>query len=292
VKFDFIDAEKAQHGVSDLCRLLDVSRSGYYASRRRPLSRRALEDARLAALVVMAFRVGRGAYGSPRVLDELRARGERTSKKRVARLMRERFLFGRIRRRWRTAASTIEAGLAAPNRLERRFNIGGPNRAWATDISYVKTWEGWLYLAVVIDLFSRRVVGWAVRDHLRTELVTDAIVMAIGKRVPEPGLLHHSDQGSQYGSHDYVQLLSAHGIACSMSRRGNCWDNAVVESFFATIKRELIYRRSWPSRDEARASIHEWIENFYNRSRRHSYLGFRSPEDYERHHEQKSGYAA
>jgi putative transposase len=202
------------------------------------------------------------------------------------------FLFGRIRRRWRTAASTIEAGLAAPNRLERRFNIGGPNRAWATDISYVKTWEGWLYLAVVIDLFSRRVVGWAVRDHLRTELVTDAIVMAIGKRVPEPGLLHHSDQGSQYGSHDYVQLLSAHGIACSMSRRGNCWDNAVVESFFATIKRELIYRRSWPSRDEARASIHEWIENFYNRSRRHSYLGFRSPEDYERHHEQKSGYAA
>jgi putative transposase len=147
--------------------------------------------------------------------------------------------------------------------------------------TYVRTWEGWLYLAVVVDLFSRRIVGWAIRDHLRTELVAEALVTAIGHRVPQPGLLHHSDQGSQYGSDDYRRLLTAHGIACSMSRRGNCWDNAVVESFFATLKRELLYRRSWPTRDEAKACIDEWID-FYNRERRHSYLAFRSPEDYEK----------
>jgi transposase InsO family protein len=292
VKRAFIDAEKAQHSVSDLCRALGISRSGYYAAKARPLSRRTREDARLAALVVSAFRVGRGAYGSPRVLRELRERGERVSRKRVARLMRERRLFGRIRRRWRSFAATIEAGHAEPNYLERRFDVDGPNRAWATDISYVRTWEGWLYLAVVIDLFSRRVVGWAIRDHLRTELVAEALVTAIGHRVPEPGLLHHSDQGSQYGSEDYRRLLAAHGIACSMSRRGNCWDNAVVESFFATLKRELLYRRSWPTRDEATASIHEWIENFYNRERRHSYLGFRSPDDYEKLYELRRAPAA
>jgi putative transposase len=292
VKRAFIDAEHAHYSVSDLCRALGVSRSGYYAAKTRPLSRRTREDARLGALVVAAFRVGRGAYGSPRVLNELRERGERVSRKRVARLMRERQLFGRIRRRWRTFAATIEAGHAEPNHLERRFDVDGPNRAWATDISYVRTWEGWLYLAVVIDLFSRRVVGWAIREHLRTELVAEALVMAIGQRVPEPGLLHHSDQGSQYGSDDYRRLLAAHGIECSMSRRGNCWDNAVVESFFATLKRELLYRRSWPSRDEAAASIHEWIENFYNRERRHSYLGFQSPDDYEMLHARRRASAA
>ena len=280
MKFGFIDAEKAHHHVRDLCRNLRVSRSGYYAWKTRPLSRHACEDARIAALVVSAFRAGRGAYGAPRVFKELRERGERTSKKRVARLMRERLLFGQIRRKWRSAAATIQAGHAEPNRLDREFETVRPNRKWATDISYVRTWEGWVYLAVVIDLFSRRVVGWSVRDHLRTELVSEALVMAIGRRVPEPGLLHHSDQGSQYGSDDYRRLLSAHGITCSMSRRGNCWDNAVVESFFATLKRELVYRRSWPTRDEAIASLNEWID-FYNRERRHSFLGFRSPEEYE-----------
>jgi len=281
VKYAWVDEQKVHHSVSNLCRNLRVSRSGYYASRRRPMSLRAREDTRLAALVVKAFRGGRGAYGSPRVLKELREHGERTSKKRVARLMRERLLFGRIRRRWRSAASVIETGHAEPNHLERRFDVDAPNRAWVTDITYVRTWEGWLYLAVVIDLFSRRVVGWAIQDHMHKELVLDALMMAIGRRMPMPGLVHHSDQGSQYGSDDYRRMLAAHGIECSMSRRGNCWDNAVVESFFATLKRELIYRRSWPTRDEAAASIDEWIDNFYNRERRHSYLGFRSPEDYE-----------
>jgi transposase InsO family protein len=287
-----IDAEKMHHSVSRLCSTLRVSRSAYYASKTRPMCRRAREDVRLAALVVEGFRVGRGTYGSPRVLNELRERGERTSRRRVARLMRERHLCGRIRRRWRSAAGTIEAGHAEPNHLNRRFDVYAPNRAWAADITYVRTWEGWLFLAVVIDLYSRRVVGWAIEDHMRKELTANAIVMAIGRRVPEPGLLHHSDQGSQYGSDHYRRLLSAHGIECSMSRRGNCWDNSVVESFFATIKRELVYRRSWPSRDEAKASINEWIENFYNRERRHSYLGLRSPEDYERIYAQKKPLAA
>ena len=291
MKFAFVDAEKARHSVSDLCRALEVSRSGYYASQHRGLSRHALEDARLAAMVTAAFRLGRGAYGSPRVLKELREHGARTSRKRVARLMRERMLFGHIRKRW-SRALTGEPGSAEPNRLERRFDVEAPNRAWGTDITYVRTWEGWLYLAVVVDLFSRRIVGWAIRDHLRTELVADALVMAIGKRLPEPGLLHHSDQGCQYGSDDYRRLLAAHGIACSMSRRGNCWDNAVVESFFATLKRELIYRHSWTSRAEASSAIHEWIENFYNRERRHSYLGFRSPEDYEDQHQLRGSPAA
>lgn len=200
--------------------------------------------------------------------------------------MRERFLFGHKPRRWRSAAETIRAGFAEPNHLERRFDAREPNLTWATDITYIRTWQGWIYLAVVIDLFSRRVVGWAIRDHLRTELVTDALIMAIGRRVPGPGLLHHSDQGSQYGSDDYRRLLKAQGITCSMSRRGNCWD-AVVESFFATLKRELVHRRSWPTREEVVASINEWIDNFYNRERRHSYLGFMSPEEYEKSHDMK-----
>jgi transposase InsO family protein len=225
------------------------------------------------------------------VLNELREQGERVGRKRVARLMRERLLFGQIRRRWRSVAATIGLGLAEPNRLERRFDVKGPNQTWATDITYVRTWEGWIYLAVVIDLYSRRIVGWSIRDHLRTELVADALIMAIGNRVPAPGLLHHSDQGSQYGSDDYRRLLAAHGITCSMSRRGNCWDNAVVESFFATLKRELIYRRSWPTRDEAVASIEEWID-FYNRDRRHSYLGSKSPEAYERSQRDRKTVAA
>lgn len=284
MKYTFIDAEKATHSVSILCRMLKVSRSGYYDSRSRGLSKHACDDARIAAAVADAFRLGRGAYGSPRVLDELRDKGVRTSKKRVARLMRERSLFGQMRRRWRTNTAPSTSGVV-PNHLQRRFNVGAPNRTWAGDITYIRTWEGWLFLAVVIDLFSRRVVGWAMQAHIRGELATEAMVVAIGRRLPPPGLLHHSDRGSQYGSDDYRRLLASHGIECSMSRKGNCWDNAVVESFFSTLKRELIYRRSWPTKQEAKACIQEWIENFYNRERRHSYLGSRSPNEYERLYE-------
>lgn len=280
MRYAFIGAEKARYSVPQLCRLLEVSRSGYYAWQRRGPSRRALEDARLGTLVVAAHQAGRGTYGSPRVLSELRESGERTSRRRVARLMRERGLVGEAKKRWRHPSS--EPGNAcAPNTLDREFNVPSPNQVWASDITYVRTWEGWLYLAVVIDLFSRRVVGWSMQSSLHTDIVLSALTMAIGQRLPGPGLLQHSDRGSQYTSDDYQLALRQHGIECSLSGRGNCWDNAVVESFFGTLKRELIYRRSWATRQEAAQAIHEYIEVFYNRRRRHTTLGGMSPAAFE-----------
>jgi putative transposase len=281
MRFAFIGAEKARHSVPMLCRMLRVSPSGYYAWRRRGPSKHALEDSRLGTLVVGAHHDGRGNYGSPRVLDELRAAGERTSRKRVARLMRERGLVGEMRKKWRHPSGAPSDASCVPNTLGRAFDVPVPNRVWASDITYVRTWEGWLYLAVVIDLFSRRVVGWSMQGHMRTDIVLSALTMAVGQHLPSPGLLQHSDRGSQYTSDDYQRALRGHGIQCSMSGRGNCWDNAVVESFFGTLKKELIYRRSWATRQEAAAAIHEYIEVFYNRRRRHSTLGGISPADYE-----------
>ncbi len=292
MKFAFIEAEKAHHNVSTLCRMLRVSRSGFYAWRNREPSAHALEDARLGTLVVLAYRAGRGAYGSPRVLRELRAQGERTSRKRVARLMRERGLVGLMKKRWRHPGASATTEPCPPNVLDRGFVVDAPNRVWATDITYVRTWEGWLYVAVVMGLFSRRVVGWSMQSHIRAELVLNALTMAVGQRLPSPGLLAHSDRGSQYTSDDYQRALRAHGIECSMSGRGNCWDNAVVESFFGTLKRELINRRSWPTRTAAAAAIHEYIEVFYNRRRRHSTLGYLSPAQYEERCTQPASLAA
>lgn len=292
MRFAFIEAEKAHHNVALLCRLLRVSRSGFYAWRNREPSAHALEDARLGTLVVLAYREGRGAYGSPRVLRELRARGERTSRKRVARLMREQGLVGLMKKRWRHPAGAPTQSPCAPNVLDREFAVRSPNTAWATDITYVRTWEGWLYVAVVLDLFSRRVVGWSMKEHIRAELVLDALTMAVGQRLPEPGLIAHSDRGSQYTSDDYQRALRAHGIECSMSGRGNCWDNAVVESFFGSLKRELVNRRSWPTRQKAAAAIHEYIEVFYNRRRRHSTLDYLSPAEYEAHYTEPTTLAA
>jgi transposase InsO family protein len=263
----FIRSEKAYYSVSMLCRMLRVSKSGYYAWCKREPSKRQLEDARLGTLVVAAHRDGRGTYGSPRVLRVLRASGERTSRKRIARLMSERGLVGQPQKRWRHPSSEPTMAPCLPNVLDRGFAVAAPNRVWASDITYVRTWEGWLYLAVVIDLFSRRVVGWSMQSHMRTDLVLDALTMAVGQRLPGPGLLQHSDRGSQYTSDDYQRALRDHGIQCSMSGKGNCWDNAVVESFFGTLKRELLHRRTWRSRREAAAAIHEYIEVFYNRRR-------------------------
>jgi putative transposase len=291
VKFAFIGAEKARHGVPILCRMLRVSRSGFYAWRKREPSVRALRDARLGVDIVSIHHASRGTYGSPRVLEELRVRGERTGRKRVARLMRERGISGCIPRGWRHPSGP-PTDTATPNVLARDFAARMPNRVWASDITYVRTWEGWLYLAVVVDLFSRRVVGWSMQSHMRTDLVLSALTMAVGQRLPEPGLLQHSDRGSQYASDDYQRALRGHGIECSMSRRGNCWDNAVVESFFGTLKSELIYRRSWTTRSEAAAAIHEYIEVFYNRRRRHSYLGYRTPAEHEFIYEQQRTQAA
>jgi putative transposase len=281
MRYDFIAAEKAKHSILQLCRLLKVSCSGFYASRRRAPSMRALEDARLGTLVVAAHRLGRGSYGSPRVVNELRERGERVGRRRIARLMKERGLVGEMKKKWRHPSGPLTTDPCEPNKLDRDFAAPAPNRRWACDITYIRTWEGWLYLAVVVDLFSRRVVGWSMQSHLRTDLVLDALTMAVGQRLPPPGLLAHSDRGSQYTSGDYQTALRSHGIECSMSGRGNCWDNAVVESFFGTLKRELVYRRAWSTRAAAASAVHEYIEVFYNRVRRHSTLGGKSPEAFE-----------
>lgn len=223
----------------------------------------------------------RGTYGSPRLHAELKAQGFEVGRNRVARIMREQGITGQMPRKFRRTTDSNHTFPVEENILARDFNVDGPDKVWATDITYVRTWEGWLYLAVVIDLFSRKVVGWSMANHLRTELVLDALRMALGRRLPSKDLLHHSDRGSQYASHEYRKALRQHGIVCSMSRRGDCWDNAVVESFFGTLKTELLYRRPITSRKMARAAICEYIEVFYNRKRRHSYLGNLSPEDYE-----------
>jgi putative transposase len=292
MRFAFIGAEKARHSIPILCRMLQVSRSGYYAWCRRGPSRHTVDDARLGALVAAAHRASRGTYGSPRVLDDLRDAGERTSRKRVARLMKERRLVGEPRKYWYHPSSAPSDAVSAPNTLARAFNVSAPNRVWASDITYVRTSEGWLYLAVVIDLFSRRVVGWSMQPTLHTDIVLSALTMAVGQRLPEPGLLQHSDRGTQYTSDDYQQVLRDHGIECSLSGRGNCWDNAVVESFFATLKRELVYRQTWHTRNEAASAIHEYIAVFYNRRRRHTTIAGRSPATHEALYARQSNQAA
>lgn len=292
MKFEFIQAEKANFPVAMMCRLLEVSRSGFYASRRRRPSARSKETVRLELAVAVAHRTSRRTYGSPRVHAEVRAAGWAVSRKRIAAIMRRKGLVGRARRRFRRTTEVDPALAVAPNLLDREFTMTAPNQTWATDITYVRTWEGWLYLAVVIDLFSRRVVGWAVDDHLRTELCLDALTMAIGRRLPDAGLVHHSDRGCQYASGDYRGVLAKHGLTCSMSRKGNCWDNAVVESFFSGLKTEFVYRHVWRTRDSATKGITEWIEVFYNRHRRHSTLGMVSPADFEDSHRRNAAQAA
>jgi putative transposase len=292
MRFAFIDAEKASYPVRMLCRVLQVSTSGFYAWKAREPSDRQKEDRVLSAKVVEIFHANRQTYGSPRIQAELVEEGHSVARKRVARLMAEQGLQAVIPRRFRLTTDSNHDHPVAENVLDRDFAPENPNEAWAGDITYVWTGEGWLYLAVVLDLFSRRVVGWCVDDNMQTELVTRALEMATGRRLPEAGLLCHSDRGSQYASGDYQDLLDEHGIQCSMSRRGNCWDNAVVESFFGTLKTELIYRRPWLTRESAHQAIAEYIELFYNTKRRHSYLGQRSPAAYERRAEEAHRAAA
>ncbi len=281
MRFEFIAAEKATVPVTTLCRVLQVSPSGFYAWRERPLARRCTADQKLAVQIVAIHVASRGTYGSPRVHATLQHQACAVGRKRVARLMRQAGLRARRPKRFCHTTDSQHAHAVAANVLGRRFEPRAANTVWATDITYVWTWEGWLYLAVVLDLFSRRVVGWALADHMRTELVLNALQMAVGRRRPPAELVHHSDRGSQYASDAYRAVLREHGIVCSMSRRGNCWDNAVVESFFATLKTELIHRRSWPLRRDVAAAVTEYIEVFYNRYRLHSFLAYRSPADYE-----------
>lgn len=281
MKFAFIAVEKASFPVAALCKVLGVSRSGFYAWTERVPSARSLEDAKLRVHVAAAYELGRGAYGAPRIHRELRAAGVNVSRKRVARLMGELGLQSRRKRRFKATTDSNHALPVAENILDRKFEVDAPNVVWVTDITYVWTSEGWLYLAAILDLFSRRVVGFAMSERIDRALVLEALTAAVGRRVPNAGLVHHSDRGSQYASNDYQDVLDDLGVVCSMSRKGNCWDNAVAESFFATVKTELVYQRRFATRAEAREAIFEFIEVFYNRQRRHSSLGYVSPVEYE-----------
>jgi transposase InsO family protein len=282
MRFAFIAAEKACFPVALMCRLLAVSHAGFYAWRQRPVAMRTRQDETLAAVVAVVYAENHGRYGSPRVQMELRARGQRSGRKRIARLMRVQRLRARPRRHYRTTTDSRHGLPVAPNLLARRFAVAQPNTAWVTDMTYIWTAQGWLYLAVIIDLFSRRVVGWAMSERIDRQLALDALRMALAQRRPPRGLIHHSDRGSQYASADYQQLLAAYGIRGSMSRRGDCWDNAVAESFFASLKLELVYQVHWSSRATARTALFEYLELFYNRQRRHSSLGYLSPAEFER----------
>ena len=285
-RYRFVAAEKAAaRAVSRACAVLKVSRSAYYQWSQHLPSARAQEDAVLDEHVTRIHRESRGTYGVPRVHQQLRREGIACGRKRVARLMTARGFAGRFKRRFKqTTIAGPKAAVLAPDRLKRAFGPGGIglNRVWVGDISYLRTWEGWCYLATVIDLASRRVVGFALADHMRTSLVSEALEMAVTARRPAPGLLFHTDRGSQYTSREFQQLMAKANIVQSLSRPRQCWDNAVAESFFSTLKTELVYRQSWPTRAEVRGAVFEFIEVFYNRRRLHSSLGYRSPVEYER----------
>jgi putative transposase len=281
--YPFIEAEKVEGGsVVAACALMQVSRSAFYEwSKQRPRRRQLADDA-LAERIRTIFAASRDTYGWPRVQQALRREGICVSGKRVARIMRHAGLIGRcLRKKTRTTISDADA--KAADLLKRVFGPGTVelDRVYVGDITYVWTWEGWLYLATVIDLASRRVVGWAMADHMRAQLVCDALNMALQTRRPAPGLIVHTDRGSQYTSADFVAVLDAHGLVQSFSRPRQCWDNAVAESWYSTLKNELIHRRSWPSRARARHAIFEFIEVFYNRQRLHSSLGYLTPAEYE-----------
>lgn len=282
MRYRFIQAEKAVYPVGMLCRVLDVARSGFYAWCHRPMSRRARENYGLMTHIRACYQASRGRYGSPRIHQDLQAHGFQVGRHRVARLMRLHDIRSVSRRRiWRVRAGAPPEVTAA-NILRREFVSTRPNEKWAGDITYVPTRQGWLFVAVLMDLYSRRIVGWAMDEQATTTLTLRALEMALHQRAVPGGLLHHSDRGSQYGAVAYQQRLAACGIQCSMSRPGNCWDNAVVESFFATLKTELLVpAHLYPTRQDVRTAIFEYIEGFYNRTRRHSTLDYLSPVEFE-----------
>lgn len=295
MKYACIQAHRDEFRVSLMCGALQVSRSGFYDWTRREPRQRTPEEQRLRVEIRSIYRRSGRTYGSPRVHQELRACGMRCSRKRIERLMREDGICAQKKRRFRVTTDSNHSRPIAPNLLKRRFSVGaveGLNRVWIGDITYIPTWEGWLYLAVVLDLASRRVVGWAMKETLDSSLATDALTMALWRRRPGRGLLHHTDRGVQYASGDYQRLLAEHGMICSMSCKGDCYDNAVAESFFATLEWELIQQSDWHTRDEARRAIFDYVETWYNRQRRHSSLGYRSPAEYEAQHALPSRAAA
>jgi transposase InsO family protein len=290
----FIEAEEAAgHGATRACRLLEVSRSAYYERKKGIPSAREITDTELLEKIIAVHGDSKGTYGAPRVHQELLARHVACSRRKVTRLMRGAGLEGRCKKRWRTTTVADPEAEAARDLIGRHF---GPcteiDRRYVGDITYMRTWEGWAYLATVIDLASRRVVGWALAEHMRTELVEDALSMAFASRAPANGLIFHSDRGCQYTSGDYAALARANGVVLSVSRKGQCWDNAVAESFFATIKRELIGTRAWPTRAGLRRAVFEYIEGWYNTRRLHSTLGYLSPAQFEAVHHNADRQAA
>ena len=284
MRYQFIEKHRDEYPVTLMCRILEVTRSGYYEWGKQPLSARKMADLLLLIHIKDIFEQSRQTYGSYRILAELTEQGIRCGRKRVARLMQEYNLEPKTVRPFRVITTDSNHNLAvAPNQLNQVFTADRPDQIWLTDITYVPTAQGWLYLAVVLDLYSRRIVGWAMSDSLHRQLVIDALQMAITIRQPPPGLLHHSDRGSQYASDEYQALLTQTRMVGTVpvSRKGNCYDNAPVESFFGTLKTELVFHQQYATQAEARQDIFEYIEVFYNRFRRHSALGYKSPVKYE-----------
>jgi putative transposase len=282
VRFALIDAEKAIYPVGMMCRLLGLSPSGYYARGTRPQAPRRTQDAQILAAIREMHRGKRRSYGSPRVLEELRAKGWNVGRHRVARIMRQGGVRAKQSKRFVRTTQSQHDRPVAPNLLNRNFRPEAPNRVWAADITYIPTRHGWLYLAVVLDLFSRRVVGWCASKSLDQQLALQALKTALRTRRPKPGLIHHSDRGVQYAATSYRSLLASHGIRPSMSRTGNCWDNAVVESFFGTLKTELLDDdQPFESPESASLALFEHLEGHYNLRRRHSFLAYKSPAEYE-----------
>lgn len=280
--FAWIKEHRAEFPVEVMCATLNVSKSGFYAALSRPLSARAQRQNALTIQIAAVHRRSHKTYGSPRVFRELVSSGEQVCENTVAKLMRASRIRSKRMRRFIPRTTDSKHGLpVAGNRLARQFSANRPNQKWVCDITYIPTGEGWLYLAAVIDLYSRKVVGWSMADHMKTELVEEALKMACQRRRPIAGLLHHSDRGVQYASHVYQQLLKANGIESSMSRAGNCYDNAAMESFWSTLKSELVYHADYATHEQARQAIFEYMEIFYNRIRTHSSIGYVSPEAFE-----------
>ncbi len=281
MRYAFIRAHEEQHAVRTMCRMVKVHPSGYYAWRANPISPRKKEDQRQAGLIKQFWLESGGVYGYRKIADDMRDLGESCGKHRVYRLMRSEGLRSQSGYRPRPGQRYGRPAVIAPNHVQQDFDVAEPNRVWVTDITYIRTFEGWLYLAVVLDLFSRQVIGWSMQSRIDRELVLNALLMAVWRRQPESEVIVHSDQGSQFSSHDWQSFLKAHNLVPSMSRRGNCYDNAVVESFFQLLKRERIRRRIYADREEARRDVFDYIEMFYNPKRRHGYVGRVSPVQFE-----------
>jgi transposase InsO family protein len=281
VKYRFIEEHRSQWPVRLMCQVLQVSPGGYYSWRDRPASVKQQRREVLKREIEAIHQAFKERYGSPRIHEELQARGQRCCVNTVAKVMRQHGIVAKSKRKFRYTTDSNHDLPVADNILDRQFEPTAANQVWVADITYIPTWEGWLYLAAVEDLYSRQIVGWSMSERVTSRLVVDALEMAVSRRLPGEGLMAHSDRGSQYASVHYQRLLERHGITCSMSRRGDCWDNAPMESFFATLKKELVHHEEYQTRAEARASVFEYIEVFYNRVRRHSALGYLSPVEYE-----------